>query len=377
MTHIEDPALIESPDRPVVPMNDLSRAISRDRVALSGALANVLDSGHVVMGPNHDAFQQELGAYLNLDHVLGVASGTDALELAIKAVMPKGRNVVVTAANAGGYTSTAALRAGFVVRYADVDSDSLCLSATSVQSSLTADVGVLVVTHLYGNLTDITTLVEMCHASGIRVVEDCAQAIGARRNGRVAGSFGDIAATSFYPTKNLGAIGDGGAVLTNNQKHADTVKQLRQYGWSSKYQAELPGGMNSRLDELQAAFLRSRIPQLDGLNGRRRAIIARYTEASAGGPLQVMPAVGEHHVGHLAVARSSRRTELRAALVRQGVQTDIHFPYPDYKQPGFRPVSQSLPVTELASSEIFSLPCFPELTEGEVDRVCNAIGTLI
>ena len=360
-----------------IPMNDLSRGISRDRNALSGAFASVLGSGHVVMGPNHAAFQDELSAYLDVKHVLGVASGTDALELAIKAVMPKGRTVVLTAANAGGYTSTAALRAGYSVQYVDVDAESLCLSTVSVGTGLSLDVGVLVVTHLYGNFTDISDLVELCHAKGIRVVEDCAQAIGARRTGRAAGSFGDIAATSFYPTKNLGAIGDGGAVMTNSDKYAHTVRQLRQYGWSSKYQVTLPGGTNSRLDELQAAFLRTRLPLLDSFNERRRAIVARYVEASGDGPLRMMPAIGEHHVAHLAVARSSRRDELRSTLATQGVQTDVHFPWPDHDQPGFGATHHALPVTEQASREVFSLPCFPELTDGEVDRVCAAIGALV
>ena len=359
-----------------VPMNDLSRGILRDRAALMQAFENVLDSGYVVMGPNHVAFQSELSDYLGVAHVLGVASGTDALELAIKAAMPEERTVVLTAANAGGYTSTAARRAGFTVGYVDVDNDSLGVSVDSLGSALTSDVGVLVVTHLYGNFTDVTNLVDKCHSLGIRVVEDCAQAIGAHRNGQYAGTVGDIAATSFYPTKNLGAIGDGGAVITNNDNYAQTVTQLRQYGWSSKYRVAVPGGANSRLDELQAAFLRTRLPQLDSFNTRRRAIIARYVAAAENTPVQVLPATGEHHAAHLAVARSTRREELRAALTAQGVQTDIHFPVPDHHQPGFEAPRQSLPVTEQASAEIFSLPCFPELSDDEVDSVCLALESL-
>lgn len=357
-------------------MNDLARGIARDRERLASAFETVLDSGYVVMGPNHNAFQGALAIYLGVTHVLGVASGTDALELAIKAVMPAGRTTVITAANAGGYTSVAAQRAGYIVRYADVDPESLCVSLETLVPSLTDDVGVVVVTHLYGNLTDITDLVVYCHARGIRVVEDCAQAIGATLDGKFAGSFGDIAATSFYPTKNLGAIGDGGAIATSNDEFAARVAQLRQYGWSTKYHVEIPGGTNSRLDEMQAAFLLTRLPLLEGFNARRREIIERYRAAAEGGPLRVLPALGKHHVGHLAVALTSHRDHARAALAARGVQTDVHFPIPDYAQPGFGSECQALPTTERISKEILSLPCFPELTNDEIQQVCDAIESL-
>ena len=359
-----------------VPMNDLSRGIARDRALLDAAVASVLDSGYVIMGPHHNAFEIALAQYLGVSHVLGLASGTDALEIAIKAVMPEGKTTVITAGNAGGYTSTAARRGGFRVRYADIDPDSLCLSEKTVLDALTDDIGVVVVTHLYGNLTNISALVSMCHDRGIRVVEDCAQAIGARRSEGSAGSFGDLAAISFYPTKNLGAIGDGGAIATNDSEFARRVSQLRQYGWVSKYRVAVSGGTNSRLDELQAAFLMVRLPLLDAFNERRRAIVQRYVAASEHAPIQVLPADGPHHAAHLAVALSPRRTEIRDQLTLRGVATDVHFPVPDHQQIGFGAAAQSLPVTERASNEVLSLPCFPELTDAEVDRVCSAIAGL-
>ena len=357
-------------------MNDLSRGIRRDRLILTSAFEKVLDSGYLIMGPNHEALQHELGDFLGVAHVLGVASGTDALELAIKAVMPEGRNIVLTAANAGGYTTTAARRGGFAVEYVDVDQDTLCVSVASCGSSLTPKVGVLVVTHLYGNFTNIAALVELCHSRGIRVVEDCAQSIGARRDGVASGSVGDISATSFYPTKNLGALGDGGAVMTNNDQYAATASKLRQYGWSSKYKVSLSGGTNSRLDELHAAFLRARLPQLDSFNIRRRHIVARYAAAADQGPLNFLPAEGDHHAAHLAVARTTRREEIREALAEYGIQTDVHFPIPDHYQLGFGAPNSILPVTEKASAEVFSLPCFPELSDEEIDQVCFAIETI-
>ena len=366
----------EVPVRQRVPLNDLSRGISRDRDLLEAAARRVIDSGYVVMGTHHKEFEIALAGYLGVAAATGVASGTDALELAIKAAMPEGKETVLTAANAGGYTSTAARRAGYRLRYADVDPDSLCLTAQTVETALVADVGVVVVTHLYGNLTDIDRLVEMCGERGIRVVEDCAQAIGARRGERMAGSFGDLAAISFYPTKNLGALGDGGAVVTNNSALARRVAQLRQYGWATKYEVALPGGVNSRLDEIQAAFLLARLPMLDAHNERRRDIVSRYVAAAEGGPLKVLPADGAHHVAHLAVAVASDRQAAVEHFAKHGVSTDVHFPVPDHFQPGFEADPHSLPVTERAAGKVLSLPCFPELTDDEVQAVCDAIGSL-
>ena len=360
----------------VVPMNDLSRGISRDKEEFARVFDEVLASGYVIMGPKHAALEQELARYLGVTSAVGVASGTDALEISIKAAMPLGRGVVITAANAGGYTTTAARRAGYEVRYADVDENSMCLTLETLEKHLSPEIGVVVVTHLYGNLTDLTDLIAACHSHGVKVVEDCAQAIGARLNGSAAGSIGDIAATSFYPTKNLGALGDGGAIFTNSDELAVRVRELRQYGWSSKYRVARAGGTNSRLDELQAGFLGVRLPLLDALNERRRAIVAAYVAAAENGPLQVLPAVGTHHVAHLAVAVTDRREAVQAALSQRGVQSDVHFPVPDHLQPGFAAAAQSLPITERLANEVLSLPCFPEMSDDEVDAVCSAISAL-
>lgn len=364
-----------------VPFNDLSRGMARDREALLGAAAAVLDSGYAIHGEQHAAFETELAEYLGAGAALGVASGTDALELAIKATIRAGRDTVITAGNAGAYTSTAAVRGGYIPRYADVDPQTLCLTADSVRDRLDGRVGAVVVTHLYGFLGDAEALRALCEERGVALIEDCAQAIGAVRDGRYAGTFGNAATISFYPTKNLGAIGDGGAVIVETSETADTVRRLRQYGWDSKYFAALPGGANSRLDELQAAFLRIRLGHLDEMNERRREIIGRYGSAAAGldpEVLTVLPADGGHHVAHLAVARSSHRSVVRAALKEAGIPTDVHFPFPDWTQPAFERFAPEidLPVTIAACNEVFSLPLFPELSDAEVDAVCVAIGAL-
>lgn len=366
---------------PRVPLNDLSRGMTRDREALLLATGAVIDSGYAVLGGQHAAFETELAAYLGAADAVGVASGTDALELAIKAVMANGRSTVLTAGNAGAYTSTATVRAGYTPRYADIDPRTLCVTPETVGAALTDDVGVVVVTHLYGYLGDGKALRAMCDERGIALVEDCAQAIGARREDGHASTFGHAGTFSFYPTKNLGAIGDGGAVVPGSPEIAARLRQLRQYGWEGKYNATVAGGTNSRLDELQAAFLRVRLPLVDGLNQRRRAIVARYREAARDldpALLSVLPAVGVEHAAHLAIARSTRRDDVRTQLADAGVATDIHFPIPDWTQSAFARFAPEaeLVATTTACAEILSLPLFPELTDDEVDVVVAAIRSL-
>lgn len=359
-----------------VPLNDLSRAISRDTKVVLAALNSVLESGHVILGPNVNRFESELSEFLNVNHVLGVASGTDALELAIKAVMPEGKDTVITAPNAGGYTSIAAKRAGYSLVYSDIDSQTMCISAEEVKKVITPEVGVIVITHLYGLLTDFSDLIALCKQHDIKIVEDTAQAIGAHRNGVFAGTFADAGTTSFYPTKNLGALGDGGAVFTNSSETAEKIKQLRQYGWSTKYKVDFQGGVNSRLDDMQAAILSTRLPSLQILNARRREIISHYREQAVEKDFVVLPAEGPWHSGHLAVVVSSNRESLRGQLLREGIQTDIHFPIPDHLQPAWRVSDLKLPNAEKAAEEVFSLPCFPEMTDSEIEYVGRTLGNL-
>lgn len=311
---------------------------------------------------------------MGVPHALGVASGTDALELAMRAVVPTDRPVVVTAANCGGYTTTAARRTGLTVRYADVDEETHLLTAATLRPVLDAQVGAVVVTHLYGRSADVEAVRALCEPLGVRVIEDCAQALGAERPGGRVGSLGDVAAFSFYPTKNLGALGDGGAVATRSPDVAATVRELRQYGWQGKYTIGRTGGVNSRLDELQAAVLRVRLPHLLAGNARRREIVAAYA-AAAPACVRVLPAPGPEHAAHLAVVVSDRRDELVAHLAAAGVRTDVHYPVPDHRQPAFaaETAGVSLPTTERLAGSVLSLPLFPELRDDEVARVAAAL----
>jgi dTDP-3-amino-2,3,6-trideoxy-4-keto-D-glucose/dTDP-3-amino-3,4,6-trideoxy-alpha-D-glucose/dTDP-2,6-dideoxy-D-kanosamine transaminase len=357
-----------------VPLNDLSRALADSHADLVAQFESVLESGWLVQGPQHDAFERELAAYVGTSHAVGVASGTDALELALRAVMPAGRQAIVTAANCGGYTTTAARRAGFDVRFVDVERDTLCLDAGLLPDVIDESVGAVVVTHLYGRAAHVAAVRSTCDPLGIAVVEDCAQALGAAVPAGRVGSLADAAAFSFYPTKNLGALGDGGAVTTSSDATAARVRQLRQYGWQGKYTIAIDGGRNSRLDEVQAAFLRSRLPRLDASNARRRAIIASYA-ARASRRVQVLEAAGDGHVGHLAVVLCEDREALRAHCAARRIRTDIHFPIPDHRQPAIaaRYAGLELPVTEWAAARILSIPVFPELHDDEVERVCQAL----
>jgi aminotransferase EvaB len=357
-----------------VPFNDLGRALAAQSEHLRAAFDSVLGSGWLVHGPHHRAFEEELAAYLGVHAALGVASGTDALTLALRVGQLTRPGDVVTAANAGGYTSVAARLVGARPRYVDVDPETHVMSARTLAPAIDDGVSTVVVTHLYGHQADLSEIAPLCRERGVVLVEDCAQAIGARRGEVAAGALADLATYSFYPTKNLGALGDGGAVACATEETATMVRELRQYGWRGKYDVARDRGGNSRLDELQAAFLRGRLPLLDEGNMRRRAIVAAYAAAAPEG-VRVLPAAGEWHTAHLAVLETDDAPRLRRHLDDHEIGTDVHYPIPDHRQRAWLDPDVALPVTEGLVSRILTLPCFPELTEAEVQAVCGALAS--
>jgi dTDP-4-amino-4,6-dideoxygalactose transaminase len=360
-----------------IPFNDLSR-IPNDLLAqIQSAVSDVVASGWFVMGPEHNALELELSAYVGVKHAINVANGTDALQLGLAALGVSAGDLVVTVANAGGYTSVAARLLGAVPAYCDVDEQTHLMSPVSLRTcleELSKKPAAIVVTHLYGALAPVADIYAVAQEYEIPLLEDCAQSLGASVNSKRGGSLAEIATTSFYPTKNLGAVGDAGAVFTNSDELAQKVKTMRQYGWNGKYNMEFNSGQNSRLDELQAAVLRIKLPLLDSWNQRRREIHSRY-EAASNGEVTFVNTSTESFVGHLAVVTSPNRTQLLKFFSDRGIKTEIHYPIADHQQllPAPFERSQDLSVTERLTTEIFSLPLFPELTDSEVDRICDAL----
>jgi aminotransferase EvaB len=358
----------------MIPVADPGRAVRAERRLLESTLARVLDSNRYVLAGEVESFEHELADYIGVAHCVGVASGTDALELAMRALGCEPGDELVTAANAGFYSSAAAAAIGVQVRYADIDPTTLMLSPATVAPVLTESTKVVVVTHLYGQVADVSGILDVCRPRGVRVLEDCAQAAGAR----LAGSLGDASAFSFYPTKNLAALGDGGAVATDDASVAGRVRSLRQYGWAAKYEVAAAGGRNSRLDEIQAAVLRARLPLLDDANERRRRVVRAYEAALPSRHARLVTRGEDGSAPHLAVVHVDDRNRVRGRLEAAGVGTDVHYPVADHRQPiwGDRYSAVSLPVTEHAVDHVLTLPCHPQLTDDEVAHVAGVLATI-
>ena len=357
-------------------INDLSAKINANRLAIDTAIKNVLDSGWLVLGPQVKEFETEFAKYVGVRNCVSEANGTDALELALRTVGVVARDKVANVANAGMYTTTALLAIGAKPVFMDVDVNSNNTTLVEVEKAIALGVKAVVVTHLYGlAVTEIVSIAELCARSGVKLVEDCAQAHGAFIAGKRVGCFGDIASFSFYPTKNLGALGDGGAVVTNNDAMATKLVKLRQYGWSSKYTVGERGGCNSRLDEMQAAILKEFLPLLDNNNTARRSICTQYSQFITH-PLITLPEVRDNqYVGHIYVIKCKGRNALRQYLKDNNIASDIHYPIPDHRQPVFGDqfTDIQLPNTESLATEILTLPCYPEMSAEQVNTVIKVI----
>lgn len=359
-------------------INDLNRHIKQIAPAIEQAVSRVIASGWFVLGSEVNAFEKEFATYCGTDYCVSLANGTDALELALRALNIGKNSNVLTIANAGMYSTSAILAAGATPIYADIQTDNLLIDVVDATRLIaTQKIDAIIITHLYGLLADVRQLVQLANSKNIPIIEDCAQAHGAALNGKKAGSFGDIACFSFYPTKNLGALGDGGAVVTNRNDLAIRVRQLRQYGWESKYCTTLAGGRNSRLDEMQAAILRIMLPLLDGWNVRRREIATQYSNGITHENILTPTVCGEEYVAHLYVIKTTDRDSLKQHLSAAKIPCDVHYPIPDYRQPAYSHLfpEVSNPVTEQQCNQVLTLPCFPEMTDAEVDMIINCLNT--
>ncbi len=357
-----------------IPLQSFARHVAEFRNPVDERLRAVQDRAHFVLGPEVDEFERRFAAYIGTRHCLTVANGTQAMELVLRGLDAQGAEVITTA-NAGMYATCAILSAGLKPVYCEIDSVLMTPDPEALRQAITPRTKAVIATHLYGQAADLGAITEVCRLAGVVLFEDCAEAHGAKIGARKVGSFGRAGCFSFYPTKNLGAYGDGGAITTNDDEFAARLRSLRQYGWSRKYHVDQPHGTNSRMDEMQAAVLNAKLDRLDDMNERRRRIVSRYNAALAG-KVPRLPFTANHHfVVHHYVLRSSAREEIMQQLGRHGIATDVHFPVPDYLQLALagRVPASPLPETERACREVFTIPSFPEMTEEEVETVSRVI----
>lgn len=361
-------------------MNDPKRLFDEHAVDIRSAVNGVLESGWYLLGSRTAEFERLFADFCGAAHCVGVANGTDALEIALRALEIGPGDEVIMVANAGGYSTTATVAVSACPVYVDIDPATLTLDIDSVVAATSPTTRLIIATHLYGYAVDIRRLRRILDDAGrrdIMILEDCAQAHGAVVGEETVGTLGDIATFSFYPTKNLGAFGDAGAVVTNSDAFADRVRSLHQYGWGRRYHSELAHGRNSRIDEIQAAILTTCLPHLGRWNKRRVAIVNRYHDA-ARSSIEIVHGSADagRFVGHLAICRSTERERCTDQLKRAGVATIVHYPVLDTDAPWIEQFDHRIHCMDhsiAARSQIFTLPCFPTMTDQEIDHVCESI----
>ena len=359
-----------------IPFLDVPAAYAELREELDDAARRVMASGQYILGPEVTAFEEEFAAYCGTRHAVGVGSGLDALRLILLALELAPGDEVIVPSNTFIATWLAVSQAGATPVPVEPGPAGHNITAAVVEAAITPRTKAIMPVHLYGQPADMDALVALGRDRGIPVIEDAAQAQGARYGDRRAGSLADAAGFSFYPGKNLGALGDAGAITTDDDALAERVRLLRNYGSKVKYHHELPG-LNSRLDSLQAAFLRIKLRRLDEWNERRRAVAARYLERLAGAADLVLPSVAPatEPVWHLFVVQHPRRDALQKQLGEAGVDTIIHYPIPPHRTAAYAAgfEGRRLPVAERLGDEVLSLPIGPHLAPEDADRVADAV----
>ncbi|ULA60223.1 MAG: Erythromycin biosynthesis sensory transduction protein EryC1 [Nitrospira sp.] len=359
--------------------NPLADYLARKR-EIDQAIQRVLSEGRYILGPEVAAFEQEFASFLGAEFTVGVGSGTEALHAALRVCGIGPGDVVMTVSHTAVATVAAIELAGAIPLLVDIDPRSYTLDVNQLEETLLASrslrIKALIPVHLYGHPTDMSSIMSIAERFNLKVIEDCAQSHGASIGARKVGTWGHLAAFSFYPTKNLGALGDGGAVVTNDPILAARVALFREYGWKERYISEMSGA-NSRLDELQAAILRVKLRFLGQDNVKRQEVASQYDSMLSGSSL-IIPRThpGYTHVYHQYVIRTPRRDALKQFLARSSVGSLIHYPVPVHLQPAYRDcllAPGGLPETERISGEILSLPIHPHLTADEVRRVGNVI----
>ena len=350
-----------------VPIAAPTRMAPEEAAAVREAAAVVMAGTSWILGESVARFESDFATYLGqpAELAVGVGNGTDALAVAMAALeLPAGAGVLV-AADEGGYAATAARMVG--LEPVAIDASQAGPTVETAQAGLRTGVAALVVTHLHGDAVPLEELDRWRRTQGLRLIEDCAQAHGLRVDGRHVGQTGDAATFSFYPTKNLGAMGDAGMVVLAEEAHADRARSLRQYGWGDRHRVEVSGGRNSRLDPIHAAVLSARLPFLDVRNARRREVASRFAK------LVELRGDASTTVAHHAVVLADDRDRLADGLARRGVATAVHYPWLVTEMPGLAMRPTPTPLAAARRDRILSLPCFPEMTDDEVDQVCWAL----
>ncbi len=358
----------------MIPFNDLKPLQTLLAPELGAAIERVLASGWYILGPELEAFEAELAAYHSVDHAVGVANGTDAIELGLRALGIGAGDEVITVAHTAVATVCAVERAGATPVLVDVDEATCTMDPAAAAAAITPRTKAILPVHLYGHPAEIEPLADLAAQHGLALVEDCAQCHGARVDGRITGTIGQLGAFSFYPTKNLGGYGDGGALITNDAGLAARLRRLRSYGQENRYH-HAERGQNSRLDEIQAALLRVKLAHLDEHNAVRRQLAGEYSRQLSGVRTPACRA-GAEPVFHLYVVRHRQRDRLMKALAERGIGTLIHYPVPVHLQEAYRDLGYSpgaLPRTERAASEVLSLPLYVGLAPETVGSIADAV----
>lgn len=360
-----------------VPFNDLRYQSPTLRDEIHHAVERVLESGWFVLGPEVEAFEAAFARYHQVSHCVSVANGTDAIEVALRAAGIQPGDEVITVAHTAVPTVCAVERSGAKPVLVDIDPVTYTIDPSAVEAAINTKTRAIVPVHLYGHAAKMDTLRDIADRHQLFLLEDCAQAHGAKFNGQLVGTWGHAAAFSFYPTKNLGAFGDGGAVITREASLAQRMRRVRNYGQTVRYQHQ-ERGFNSRLDEIQAAILHAKLAHLDEHNEFRRYVARKYAESLIGVELPEIHGP-VHHVYHLYVVRHSRRDWLREQLKTRGIDTQIHYPIPVHLQEAYLDLGYQkgrLPVTEKIAGEILSLPLHLGLSEADVRYVSETINSI-
>ncbi len=347
--------------------------LTEDRPDVEAAVRRVIDRGWFVLGPEVDAFETEFAVACGAAHAVGVNTGTDALMLALRGLDIGAGDEVITSPLTAAYTALAIRMAGATPVFADVDPVRATIAPRAVEAAITRRTRAIMPVHLYGQPADMTAIETIATRHGLAIVEDCAQAHLATSEGRPVGTIGVAGAFSFYPTKNLGALGDGGAIVTRDAALADRLRRLRNGGQSDRYR-HVEAGVNSRLDEMQAAVLRARLPFLPGWTARRRHLAARYRAALTGASVAVAPEMDAGHVYHLFTVRAEARDALQAHLTAAGVGTLVHYPLAVPAQPAFADLPPtSCPEADHLAAQVLSLPLHPALADAQLDEVASIV----